>query len=168
MREKWETLSLAVLKDIAKGIGVKGYSTMKKDELITILDAKEAENEKQKAAAAPAAPAAEKSAEKESKAEPAAKMDAKPENKEPLITNNNANDNAMSFFIIIPSRITGRHLTIDFLTIDYYIIRIYKINEKFLMLCKLCLTDSVTEIKNAAEELTSAAVISGYQNLKSL
>ena len=74
MREKWETLSLAVLKDIAKGIGVKGYSTMKKDELITILDEKEAQAGKQKAQA-------EETAEKEPKkpAEKAAEKDNKNE-----------------------------------------------------------------------------------------
>jgi len=74
MREKWETLSLAVLKDIAKGIGVKGYSTMKKDELITILDEKEAQTGKQKAQA-------EETAEKEPKnpAEKVAEKDNKNE-----------------------------------------------------------------------------------------
>lgn len=50
MREKWETLSLTVLRDIAKGIGVKGYSTMKKDDLVTLLV--EEEEKKNKAATA--------------------------------------------------------------------------------------------------------------------
>ena len=37
MREKYETLTLTVLKDIVKGLGIKGYSTMSKDKLIDIL-----------------------------------------------------------------------------------------------------------------------------------
>lgn len=41
MREKYETLTLVVLKDIVKGLGVKGYSTMSKDKLIDILVEKE-------------------------------------------------------------------------------------------------------------------------------
>ena len=54
MREKWETLSLTVLRDIAKGIGVKGYSTMKKDELIDLLSQREDEENAKKAAVSPA------------------------------------------------------------------------------------------------------------------
>ena len=34
MREKYESLSLVVLKDLAKARGLKGISTMKKGELI--------------------------------------------------------------------------------------------------------------------------------------
>ncbi len=43
MREKFESLSLTVLRDLAKSIGVKGVSTMKKEQLIDVLVAKEAE-----------------------------------------------------------------------------------------------------------------------------
>ena len=67
MREKWETLSLAVLKDIAKGIGVKGYSTMKKDELIDLLveeEQKKARKDKEETKKA------EKAKEERPKAEP--------------------------------------------------------------------------------------------------
>ena len=67
MREKWETLSLTVLKDIAKGLGVKGYSTMKKDELIDILDA--AEEKKVHAAATDRAETATENVRKEKKEE---------------------------------------------------------------------------------------------------
>ena len=37
MKEKYETLSLAVLKDVAKARGLKGTSTLKKSELIDRL-----------------------------------------------------------------------------------------------------------------------------------
>ena len=37
MREKYETLSLAVLKDLAKARGMKGISSMKKGELIEAM-----------------------------------------------------------------------------------------------------------------------------------
>ena len=47
MREKYESLSLTVLRDLAKSIGVKGVSTMKKEELVDILIAKEEENAKE-------------------------------------------------------------------------------------------------------------------------
>lgn len=47
MREKYESLSLTVLRDLAKSIGVKGVSTMKKEELVDILIAKEEERAKE-------------------------------------------------------------------------------------------------------------------------
>ena len=79
MREKWETLSLTVLRDIAKGIGVKGYSTMKKEELIDVLTEREAaENAKKDAPSEKPAPAekpataAPKKAKKEAPAKKAA------------------------------------------------------------------------------------------------
>ena len=79
MREKWETLSLTVLRDIAKGIGVKGYSTMKKEELIDVLAEREAaENAKKDAPSEKPAPAekpataAPKKAKKEAPAKKAA------------------------------------------------------------------------------------------------
>ncbi len=43
MREKYESLGLTVLRDLAKSIGVKGVSTMKKEQLVDILVAKENE-----------------------------------------------------------------------------------------------------------------------------
>ncbi len=43
MREKYETLKLADLRDIVKKLKIKGYSTMSKDELIDILVEKEKE-----------------------------------------------------------------------------------------------------------------------------
>ena len=51
MREKYESLSLTVLKDLAKARGLKGVSTMKKGELV---EAMLAEDEKEKAAVKPA------------------------------------------------------------------------------------------------------------------
>ena len=53
MREKYETLALADLKAIAKGRGIKGTSTMKKEDVINAmveLDAQESEQEKQQEA----------------------------------------------------------------------------------------------------------------------
>ena len=47
MREKYESLSLVVLKDLAKARGIKGISTMKKGELI---DRMLQEDEQEKAA----------------------------------------------------------------------------------------------------------------------
>ncbi len=43
MRAKYESLSTAVLRDLVKSLDVKGYSTMKKDELVDVLVAKEEE-----------------------------------------------------------------------------------------------------------------------------
>ena len=43
MREKYESLGLTVLRDLAKSIGVKGVTTMKKEQLVEILVAKETE-----------------------------------------------------------------------------------------------------------------------------
>ena len=48
MREKYESLSLATLKDLAKARGLKGISTLRKPELIErMLE----EDEKEKASA---------------------------------------------------------------------------------------------------------------------
>ena len=47
MREKYETLSLATLKELAKGRGMRGISTLKKGELIEAMlrqDEKDAAN----------------------------------------------------------------------------------------------------------------------------
>ena len=43
MREKFESLPLSVLRDLAKSIGVKGVSAMKKEQLVDLLVEKEAE-----------------------------------------------------------------------------------------------------------------------------
>jgi len=51
MREKYESLSTTVLRDLVKSLGVKGFSTMKKDELVDVLVQKETE---QKGTEAPA------------------------------------------------------------------------------------------------------------------
>ena len=47
MREKYESLPLATLKELAKTRGLKGISTMKKAEVIELM-LKEDENEKKK------------------------------------------------------------------------------------------------------------------------
>ncbi|MBQ7766360.1 MAG: transcription termination factor Rho [Lachnospiraceae bacterium] len=47
MREKFESLSLTVLRDLAKSIGVKGVTTMKKEQLVDLLVEKEAEQNKE-------------------------------------------------------------------------------------------------------------------------
>ena len=50
MREKYESLSLATLKELAKARGLKGISTMKKAQVIELMlqeDEKEQEKEKQ-------------------------------------------------------------------------------------------------------------------------
>ena len=50
MREKYETLSLATLKELAKGRGMRGISTLKKGELIEAMllqDEKDAANKRQ-------------------------------------------------------------------------------------------------------------------------
>ena len=51
MREKYESLSLVVLKDLAKARGLKGISTLKKDELVERMlaeDEKEKQTKKEK------------------------------------------------------------------------------------------------------------------------
>lgn len=60
MREKYESLSLSVLKDLAKSIGVKGVSTMKKEQLVDALVAKEQENAEETAVKENSAPAEER------------------------------------------------------------------------------------------------------------
>ncbi len=51
MREKYESLSLAVLKDLAKARGMKGISGMKKAELVEAMLAQDEEDKKAQAAA---------------------------------------------------------------------------------------------------------------------
>ena len=73
MREKYETLKLNDLRDIAKKRGIKGASSMKKSEIIDLmceLDEKEAA--KAEAAKAPAKPAKDSSSE-DKPAKPAGK-----------------------------------------------------------------------------------------------
>ncbi len=60
MREKYESLSLSVLKDLAKSIGVKGVSAMKKEQLVDALVAKEQENAEETAVKENSAPAEER------------------------------------------------------------------------------------------------------------
>ena len=53
MKEKYETLPLTTLKELAKARGLKGISTMKKAQVIELMlqeDEKEQEKEKQEAA----------------------------------------------------------------------------------------------------------------------
>ena len=61
MREKYESLSLAVLKDLAKARGLKGLSTAKKAEVVEAM-LKQDEIDKQKEAAEKSKTAAEKTA----------------------------------------------------------------------------------------------------------
>lgn len=51
MREKYETLKLTVLKDLAKRIGVKGYSSMSKEQLVDICVEAEEKMNAEKASA---------------------------------------------------------------------------------------------------------------------
>ena len=66
MREKYESLSLAVLKDLAKARGLKGVSTLRKPELVERMLQEDEKEEKQKTesktvpAETPAAPEEEK------------------------------------------------------------------------------------------------------------
>ena len=55
MREKYESLSLTVLKDLAKARGMKGISAMKKQELVERM-LEEDERDKEKTAAQAASP----------------------------------------------------------------------------------------------------------------
>ncbi len=53
MREKYESLSLVILKDLAKARGMKGISTMKKGELIEAMLAQDEADKKAQTVAAP-------------------------------------------------------------------------------------------------------------------
>ena len=46
MREKYESLSLGALKEVAKARGLKGISTLKKSELVERMVEEEPEREK--------------------------------------------------------------------------------------------------------------------------
>ena len=65
MREKFESLPLTVLRDLAKSIGVKGVSAMKKEQLVELLVAKEAEQMKAETTEEPKAKQVEKTEAKE-------------------------------------------------------------------------------------------------------
>ena len=56
MKEKYESLSLAVLRDVAKSRGIKGTSTMRKEAVIQVMLA---EDEKERAAESVKAQAAD-------------------------------------------------------------------------------------------------------------
>lgn len=67
MREKYESLAVAVLRDLAKARGIKNCSAMKKSELVEAMlarDEKEQTERKEAAKAAPEKPAEEHPAEK--------------------------------------------------------------------------------------------------------
>ncbi len=63
MREKFESLSLTVLRDLAKSVGIKGVSAMKKEQLVDVLVAKEAEQTKASVSTKETSVSAEKSEE---------------------------------------------------------------------------------------------------------
>ena len=48
MREKYESLSATVLRDLAKSRGIKSTSTMKKADLVEAMLAEDAKKEKEK------------------------------------------------------------------------------------------------------------------------
>ena len=50
MREKYESLPLAELKAVAKARGIKGISTMKKDEVIELMLQEDEKEKKEKEA----------------------------------------------------------------------------------------------------------------------
>ena len=63
MREKYESLSATVLKDLAKARGLKNISSMKKSDLVELMlaeDEKQAKEKKSEAAAEPRAEGAVK------------------------------------------------------------------------------------------------------------
>ena len=62
MREKYESLALAQLKELAKVRGLKGTSTMKKSEIVEAMLAEDERLKKEEAAKAPAQEAVAKPA----------------------------------------------------------------------------------------------------------
>ena len=62
MREKYESLAVSVLRDLAKARGIKNFSTMKKAELVEAMLAKDEQEKTENGAAEK--PAQEKTAEK--------------------------------------------------------------------------------------------------------
>ena len=70
MREKFESLSLAVLRDLAKSLDIKGVSAMKKDQLVDLLVEMEEKQSKENAAKSEKNEAESEKAKSEEKAEP--------------------------------------------------------------------------------------------------
>lgn len=70
MREKFESLSLAVLRDLAKSLDIKGVSTMKKDQLVDLLVEMEEKQSKEATAKVEKTEAEGEKAKSEEKAEP--------------------------------------------------------------------------------------------------
>ncbi|MBQ3037215.1 MAG: transcription termination factor Rho [Lachnospiraceae bacterium] len=70
MREKFESLSLAVLRDLAKSLDIKGVSAMKKDQLVDLLVEMEEKQSKENAAKSEKNEAEGEKAKSEEKAEP--------------------------------------------------------------------------------------------------
>ena len=84
MREKYESLSLAVLRDLAKSRGLKNISAMKKADLVELMLAED-EKEKQEKAAQPEGgrqPGGEKTGKAPSKAEHGEKTERVPASRE--------------------------------------------------------------------------------------
>ncbi len=69
MREKFESLSLAVLRDLAKSLDIKGVSAMKKDQLVDLLVEMEEKQSKENAAKSEKNEAESEKAKSEEKAE---------------------------------------------------------------------------------------------------
>ena len=70
MREKFESLSLAVLRDLAKSLDIKGVSTMKKDQLVDLLVEMEEKQSKEASSKAVNNETEGENAKSEDKAEP--------------------------------------------------------------------------------------------------
>jgi len=70
LREKFESLSLAVLRDLAKSLDIKGVSAMKKDQLVDLLVEMEEKQSKENAAKSEKNEAESEKAKSEEKAEP--------------------------------------------------------------------------------------------------
>ena len=70
MREKFESLSLAVLRDLAKSLDIKGVSTMKKDQLVDLLVEMEEKQSKEATAKVEKTEAEVEKAKSEEKTEP--------------------------------------------------------------------------------------------------
>lgn len=89
MREKYETLSLKDLREIVKGLGIKGTSTMKKSDLVDILAEKEEMEAEEKKTSEKIAPKAEKKISEEVPAEVKDEI-SKPKIRKKIITVKNS------------------------------------------------------------------------------
>ncbi|MBR4754656.1 MAG: transcription termination factor Rho, partial [Lachnospiraceae bacterium] len=78
MREKYESLSAAVLKDLAKARGIKGISGMKKSEVVEAMLAQDEIDKKEKEAAEKKAAAKEAQKRSEPKSEPKSEVKNEP------------------------------------------------------------------------------------------